>query len=130
MKGWEIQAMARQLAARHAIPKSGIKHPPVVVIRNGEVDEFMTAKLREEDYVPYCLIKPECARVRRKAWGFECPNCGNKMNWDLKHYDGNQNVVYAEGYVPPPLTIQQWNEQVEIKKQKRAQERAANYLKG
>lgn len=83
--------MAERLAARHRIPKAEFQHPAVVV----QGDDFMTEKLQDPDYVPYCLVQSECGRVRRTAYGFECPNCGNKMNYDLTHYDGNKSVKYA-----------------------------------
>lgn len=87
-----FQALALQLAARHHTPKATVTHPAVIV----PGDEFMTMKLRDPDYVPYCLVKSACGRVRRVADGFECPTCRNKMNYDLTHFDGNANVQYAK----------------------------------
>ena len=84
--------LVEQLAARHRIPTAEHKHPAVVV----QGDAFMTEKLRDPDYVPYCLVRTECGRVRRVADGFECPTCGNKMNYDLTHFNGNKNVQYAD----------------------------------
>lgn len=99
----ELEALARRLAAKHAIPESPHKHPKVIVYNHdGTVDTFMTDKLRNSDdghYVPYCLVGTNCGRVRKTEWGFECPACGNRMNYDLSHYDGNKNVQY-DG--PPP----------------------------
>lgn len=92
-----FQRLAAECAARHRIPKSTVTHPAVIV----PGDEFMTEKLRDPDYVPYCLVKSECGRVRRTVFGFECPTCGNRMNYDLTHYDGNKNVQYT-GEAPAP----------------------------
>lgn len=124
----ELMAMAARLAERHRIPETDIVHPKVFVPdHKGGVNEFMTAKLREPHYVPYCLIGRDCARVRRTEWGFQCPYCGNKMNFDLSHYDGNANVKY-DGPAPV-LTPKQWNEQVTAKKQARAQRRVESKFK-
>jgi len=103
---------------RHRIPESPHKHPKVIVYsHDGTIDTFMTDKLRNSDnghYVPYCLVGADCGRVRKTEWGFECPTCGNKMNYDLSHYDGNQNVTY-EGPAPI-LSIEAWNQQVAARK--------------
>lgn len=107
--------LARQLAERHRIPETSIVHPEVLVHnRDGTVDTFMTAKLREPHYVPYCLNLLECGRLRRTEWGFKCPTCGNKANYDLTKYDGNQNVKYVGA--PPVLSIKEWNAQVVARK--------------
>jgi hypothetical protein len=126
----ELQALAFRLARKHRIPESPYTHPKVVV-RNadGTVDTFMTDKLRNSDgghYVPYCLVGTDCGRVRKTEWGFECPVCGNKMNWDLTHYDGNINVEFDGP--PPVLSIKQWNEQVEAKKRAKIARRYSNLL--
>lgn len=97
MNETQMQMLAAQLAARHAIPKATVSHPAVIV----PGDEFMTEKLADPNYVPYCLVKPECGRVRRRVYGFECPTCGNQMNYDLTHYDGNKTVQYT-GEAPAP----------------------------
>lgn len=112
----ELEALAHRLAERHRIPVSKHEHPKVFV-KNGDgtVDTFMTAKLREPHYVPYCLVGADCARVRRTEYGFKCPRCGNQMNWDLSHYDGNKNVEY-DNDKPPVLSIKAWNAQVEARK--------------
>lgn len=113
----ELEAMAARLAYRHTIPESPHIHPKVFVKQgDGTVDAFMTAKLREPHYVPYCLKEASCARVRRTDYGFYCPWCGNKMNYDLSHYDGNKNVEY-DNDKPPTLSIEKWNEQVDARKQ-------------
>lgn len=105
-----LQALAARLAKKHMIPKSDIVHPKVLVTNSdGTIDEFMTDKLRNSDdghYVPYCMVGTDCGRVRKTAWGFECPTCGNKMNYDLSHYDGNINVVY-DGSPPDPIIATQ-----------------------
>lgn len=125
----QLMRMAHQLAERHRIPESDIVHPKVFVpgTEEGGVDTFMTAKLREPHYVPYCLVGQDCARTRRKSWGFECPRCGNRMNWDLTHYNGNINVKYDGP--PPVLGIKEWNEALVAKKQAKAQERLNRYTK-
>lgn len=92
-----LERLAAQLAERHRIPKATVTHPAVIV----PGDEFMTEKLLDPDYVPYCLVKSECGRTRRTVYGFKCPTCGNQMNYDLTHYDGNKNVQYA-GEAPAP----------------------------
>lgn len=94
-----LERLAEQLARKHRIPKAEHTHPPVII----PGDDFMTEKLRDPDYVPYCLVKPDCGRVRRTAYGFWCPTCGNQMNYDLTHYDGNLSVQYASE--PPPLEV-------------------------
>lgn len=116
--------MAERLARKHVIPESSIVHPKVKIMNSdGTVDEFMTAKLREPHYVPYCLKTVDCGRVRRREWGFECPTCCNKMNYDLTHFDGNQNVVY-DGPAPVP-SREVWNAQVEARKRAREDRRLA-----
>jgi hypothetical protein len=120
MMDYEIAAIAARLAEKHRIPHSDVVHPKVFVPDGkGGIDEWMTAKLRSQDegegpYVPYCLVGADCGRVRRKTWGFQCPTCGNKMNWDLSHYDGNVNVKFDGP--PPVLSIKDWNAQVEARK--------------
>jgi hypothetical protein len=79
------------LISRHNIPTATVDHPKGVIVPG---DDFMTKKLKDRDYVPYCSIKAECGRVRRVADGFECPYCGNKMNYDLTHFNGNVDVKY------------------------------------
>lgn len=104
-----IKRLARECAARHRIPKAEFTHPAVIV----PGDEFMTNKLRDPDYVPYCF-GTHCGRTRRTEYGFKCPTCGNKMNYDLTHYNGNANVQYV-GAAPVP-TKEQWNAAVEARK--------------
>jgi hypothetical protein len=87
----QIQLLATLLATRHVIPTAAVEHPKGVIVPG---DAFMTEKLRDPDYVPYCLVKSECGRVRRVADGFQCPTCGNKMNYDLTHFNGNVDVQY------------------------------------
>jgi hypothetical protein len=84
----DFEALAAQLAAKHIIPETDIVHPEVVM------DSFMMEKMKEPNYVPYCLVEVTCGRVRRTRYGFWCPSCGNKMNYDMTHYDGNKNVQY------------------------------------
>ncbi len=86
-----IRSLVADLVARHEIPKATVQHPAGVIVPG---DDFMTAKLREPDYVPYCLVHSVCGRVRRTVDGFQCPTCGNKMNYDLTHFNGNVNVRY------------------------------------
>jgi hypothetical protein len=86
-------ARAGATAARHYIPSSTVAHPTGVIIPD---DAFMTMKLRDPSYVPYCIKRAACGRVRRTEFGFECPCCGNRMNFDLTHYDGNANVQYEQ----------------------------------
>ncbi|KAF1046357.1 MAG: hypothetical protein GAK35_01042 [Herbaspirillum frisingense] len=89
-----LAAFAEILAARHRIPKATVAHPAGVIVPD---DEFMTEKLRDPDYVPYCMMSGPCGRVRRTTFGFECPTCGNKTNFDLTHYNGNVDVQYEGG---------------------------------
>jgi hypothetical protein len=114
------QLLAAECAARHRIPKSTVTHPAGVIVPN---DDFMTEKLRDPDYVPYCGPCMPMQRVRRVADGFECPTCGNKSNYDLTHYNGNVNVQY-EG-ARPVLTIIQWNDAADARKAARAAHRVA-----
>lgn len=107
-----FQLLAAECAARHHTPKATVTHPAGVIVPD---DEFMTDKLTDPDYVPYCMVGARCGRVRRTEFGFQCPTCGNKMNYDLSHYNGNINVQYSGG--APALTVEQWNDAVEAKKQ-------------
>lgn len=126
MNEMQIQMLAAQLAEKHREPNEIVPHPKVV-IRNhdGSADTFMMDKLRDDKYVPYCFGNG-CGRTRRKPWGFQCPTCGNKMNWDLRHYDGNQGVEFDGP--PPVLSIKDWNAQVEARKQAKKAANAAKYL--
>ncbi len=105
----QFKRLAEELAARHRTPKSLVTHPTGVIVPG---DEFMTEKLKDPDYVPYCSKCEPAYRVRRMSYGFRCPNCGNRMNYDLTHYNNNVNVSY-EGQ---PLSIGAWNAEVERKK--------------
>lgn len=121
-----LMYLAAQLAERHRIPETDIVHPKVLVMSgDGTIDTFMTAKLREPHYIPYCL-KIDCGRVRRTAWGFQCPTCGNKMNYNLRHFDGNQNVVY-DGDAPPILSIKEWNTQVVARSQAKQEKKVSEW---
>jgi hypothetical protein len=104
----QLEALARRLAEKHRIPETDIVHPTVIFKNNdGTTDEFMMRKMREEpNYVPYCLVGIECGRVRRRVWGFECPTCGNKMNYDFTRYDGNRNVEYVSEPPDPIIATQ------------------------
>lgn len=113
--------LAARLAARHVIPKSTVTHPAGVIVQG---DAFMTDKLRDPDYVPYCLVGRDCARVRRTEFGFECPYCGNKMNFDLTHYNGNVDVQFEDGHRILP-SIEDWNLAVDARKAARMARRAA-----
>lgn len=101
MDKFNLELLAAQLAERHRIPKATVTHPAVIV----PDDEFMTEKLLDPDYVPYCLVKSECGRVRRTLYDFQCPTCGNQMNYDLTHYDGNKNVQYVDAPAPAVLAL-------------------------
>lgn len=87
---FEMQ-LAEECAARHRTPKATVTHPKGVIVPG---DEFMTEKLRDPDYVPYCGPCVPMQRVRRVADGFQCPTCGNKSNFDLTRFNGNINVQY------------------------------------
>lgn len=130
MNQYQIQALAAQLAEKHRIPVTSIRHPWVKLIKNdGTEDTWMQEKLRHSDdgnYVPYCLMGISCGRAHKTDYGFRCPTCGNKMNYDLTHYDGNKNVVYEPGH-EPRWTVAQWNERVEAKKRAREERRAQKY---
>lgn len=89
----EMQILAAQLAARHHIPKSTVIHPKGVICVG---NPFMTEKLKDPDYVPYCAHCSLCYRLRRTEFGFECPSCHNKANFDLTKYNGNINVQYEK----------------------------------
>jgi len=84
--------LAAQCAERHRIPKATVAHPAVIV----PDDPFMTEKLRDPDYVPYCSPCVPMQRLRRVADGFQCPTCGNKTNYDLTRFNGNVGVQYAQ----------------------------------
>jgi hypothetical protein len=118
--------MAARLAEKHKIPVTDIRHPWVKLIQpDGTEDTWMQDKLRYSDdgnYVPYCLRGTGCGRLHKTEYGFKCPTCGNKANYDLTRYNGNLNVVYEPGH-EPKLTIQQWNEQVEARKKARHERR-------
>jgi hypothetical protein len=119
--------MAARLAAKHREPNEVVPHPKVVIkMGDGSLDQHMMTKLADDKYVPYCF-GTECGRTRRKPWGFQCPTCGNKMNWDLTHYDGNLNVEYVG--TPPIPSIKDWNAIVDQKKVAK-RERKLNQLKG
>lgn len=103
--------LAEECAARHRIPKSTVAHPTGVIVQG---DDFMTEKLQDPDYVPYCGPCDPMQRIRRTSFGFECPRCHRKSNYDLTPYDGNMNVQYKGQH--PVLTKDQWNEQVDARK--------------
>lgn len=94
MNETEFQRLATQLAAKHRIPKTDVVHPHL------KDDAMLKQKQDDPNYVPYCF-GTDCGRTRRTRFGFQCPTCGNKMNYDLTHYDGNKNVQY-EGEPPAP----------------------------
>lgn len=87
----QIRLMAAELAARHRIPKSTVTHPKGVIVQG---DEFMSGKLRDPDYVPYCTPCTPMQRLRRVEDGFICPACGNKANWDLTKFNENIDVQF------------------------------------
>jgi hypothetical protein len=90
--------LSRATTSAHRHRSSGpVNHPPGVIVQG---DAFMTTKLREPGYAPYCLKRTQCGRVQRTDFGFECPSCGNRMNYDLTHYNGNVGVQYE----PAPET--------------------------
>lgn len=115
-----FNSLAAECAARHRIMKATVRHPAGVIVQG---DPFMTKKLRDPDYVPYCGPCTPMQRLRRVTNGFECPACGNKSNFDLTPYNSNINVQY-EG-APPALSIEQWNAGVDARKAARATWRAA-----
>lgn len=100
---------AEQAAARYRIPKSTVTHPAGVIVPG---DPFMTEKLQDPDYVPYCGPCVPMQRVRRTEYGFRCPSCGNKSNYDLTRYNGNVAVQYED----QPLSRAAWNAEVDRKK--------------
>lgn len=115
-----VKKLITDLAARHNIPETNIRHPEGVIVPG---DEFMTIKLAgDTNYVPYCMKHAECCRVRRTEYGFECPTCKNKMNYDLTHYDGNINVQYSGNR--PVISIDQWNHGVEARKLEKTKRKA------
>lgn len=81
------------LSMRHRSSSTPVKHPPGVIVKG---DAHMTMKLREPGYAPYCLKRNACGRVQRTEFGFQCPCCGNRMNYDLTHYNGNVDVQYEQ----------------------------------
>jgi len=87
------QLLAAQCAERHRIPKALVEHPKGVIVPG---DPFMTMKLKDPDYVPYCGPCVPMQRLRRVADGFECPTCKNKANYDLTPFNGNVGVQYEE----------------------------------
>jgi hypothetical protein len=85
------------MPTRHRFSSVPVTHPQGVIVPG---DAFMTKKLHEPGYAPYCLKHTKCGRVQRTDFGFECPSCGNRMNFDLSHYNGNVDVQYE----PAPET--------------------------
>jgi hypothetical protein len=86
-------ARSATLASRHHISSTRVEHPQGVIVPG---DAFMTMKLREPGYAPYCIKRAACGRVQRTEFGFQCPSCGNRMNYDLTHYNGNVDVQYEQ----------------------------------
>lgn len=119
--------MAQELAARHHIPETDVRHPPGVIVPN---DALLTRNIKDPNYVPYCGPCTPCQRLRRVPEGFMCPRCGNKSNWDLTKFDDNKNVKFEAGYeapkpMPAPVpTKERWNANVLIKKREREHRRA------
>lgn len=119
----ELLRMATQLAEKHREPNEVVVHPKVYM-RNGDgtVDIFMMDKVSDNKYVPYCL-SGGCGRMRRREYGFYCPTCCKKTNWDLTRFNNNKDVEYVNGPPSPkpvvPLTIQEWNKRVTDKKYQR-----------
>lgn len=108
MEASRLQEMA---AARHRTPKTTVAHPKGVIVKN---DPFMTEKLQDPDYVPYCGPCEPMQRLRRVEDGFVCPSCGNKSNWDLSKFNGNVDVTYDDsegaGELPKaPEPVLGWN---------------------
>ena len=89
-------ARSTGIARRHYPTSAPVEHPKGVIVPD---DPFMTAKLREPGYAPYCLKRNACGRVQRTDFGFQCPSCGNRMNYDLTHFNGNVDVQYAQAAV-------------------------------
>jgi hypothetical protein len=88
-----MEQMAREAAARHRTPEPiGDPHPKGVIVQG---DEFMTEKISDPDYVPYCGPCVPMQRVRRVSDGFECPTCCNKSNWDLTKFNHNVDVQFT-----------------------------------
>lgn len=87
----ELLMLAAQMAERHRIPEATVTHPAVIVPNN----PFMTEKLQDKNYVPYCARCTLCYRLRRTEFGFECPNCHTQANFDLTPYNGNVGVQYV-----------------------------------
>jgi hypothetical protein len=104
-----IEKMALECAARHHSPPSTVKHPAGVIVPD---NPFMTEKIQDPDYVPYCGHCSLMQRIRRTEYGFRCPGCGDKSNFDLTKFNGN----VAVSYVGQPLSIGAWNAEVDRKK--------------
>jgi hypothetical protein len=83
--------IAVELASRHYIPSATVQHPQGVIVPG---DKFMTDKLRDPDYVPYCLACSPAQRLRRIEEGFQCPCCNTKANWDLTTFNDNVDVEF------------------------------------
>lgn len=47
--------------------------------------------IEERDWRPYCMKCDVMARMSRMPYGFKCVKCQNPINWDLSHYDGEEN---------------------------------------
>lgn len=90
MEDYRMALLIAECAARHHTPKATVSHPAGVIVPG---NPFMTEKLRDPDYVPYCMGNG-CGRTRRVVDGFKCPTCGNHMNFDLTHFNGNVDVQY------------------------------------
>ncbi len=105
----DINKLAEEAAARHHTPKSTVTHPEGVIVPSCA---FMTEKLKDPDYVPYCSPCDPMQRLRRTEYGFRCPGCGKTSNFDLTPFNNNISVQY-EG---KPLSIGAWNAEVDRKK--------------
>lgn len=54
-------------------------------------DEEKLLRLKEakggtwrDDWKPYCMKCSYSERMDKKTYGFRCPQCGNKIGWNLK----------------------------------------------
>jgi hypothetical protein len=57
-----------------------------VGVVDGEI--FEDYKQRSDpDWTPYCF-RLGCRKMVKRAYGFQCPTCANKIKHDMTHYDG------------------------------------------
>lgn len=84
-----VKMLIADLLARHVSPTPSQEVldaiPDNVVVPD---DSFLTEKIQDPTYTPYCLRTIRCGRLHRTVYGFTCPNCKAKLNHNLTPYKG------------------------------------------